>query len=265
MDELAKYNRDRWSELVDAKVAYSQPLVDYDEKKAAAYLEEKAEISRVGLKDFKGLDVLCLASGGGQQTVCFGLLGANVTVIDFTPGQLEQDRKMAQIYGYDLRIEEGDMRDLSRFADQSFDLIYQAYSINFVPDPLPVIQEAARVIRPGGDYFLQYGNPLWNMENSDWNGKGYPILQPYVQGQSSSPAAGPWDILQDDGSVRLVEGPKEFTHTTGTLVNGLGQQGFTIYGMVERPRGDAKARPGSWEHFTSYLPLWPGFWTKKST
>ena len=45
-------------------------------------------------------DVLCLAAGGGQQSAVFGLLGARVTVIDFTQGQLDGDITAAKHYGY---------------------------------------------------------------------------------------------------------------------------------------------------------------------
>ena len=41
------------------------------------------------------MDVLCLAAGGGQQSVAFALLGANVTVFDLSETQLEHDRLAA--------------------------------------------------------------------------------------------------------------------------------------------------------------------------
>ena len=101
------------------------------------------------------------------------------------------------------------------------------------------------------------------MEETDWTEKGYPIRQPYIQGQPSSPEDLPWDVHQPDGSSIKVKGPKEFTHTLGTLVNGLGDNGFMIFAMIEVPEGDATADPGSWEHFKAYLPLWPAVWSRK--
>lgn len=263
MDELAEYNKDRWSALVEAGVEFSKPFEDYDREKALDYLDRWGDLRRLGLTDFTDQDVLCLASGGGQQSVCFSLLGARVTVIDLTPAQLEMDRQMGEHYGFNIRIEQGDMRDLSRFEDQSFDIVYQPYSINFIPNPLPVIQEVSRIIRPNGNYYLQFGNPLWNMEESDWTEKGYPIRQPYRQGQQSTPEDHPWEVSQPDGSVTKVMGPKEFTHTQGTLINGLGDNGLFIFATIEGPWGDPEAEPGSWEHLKTYLPLWPAFWSRK--
>ncbi len=263
MDELIKYNQERWQALVDAGVEYTRPYADYDPQKAIDYVNRWADIKRHNLTDWTGKDVLCLASGGGQQSVCFSLTGGNVSVIDLTPGQLKQDREMAEKYGYSLRVEQGDMRDLSRFEDESFDLVYQAYSINFIPDPWTVFAEVKRVLKPNGLYYLQFGNPLWNMEETDWTEKGYPIRQPYVQGQPSNPDELPWDVEQPDGTYIKVEGPKEFCHTFGTIFNGLGDNGMYIFAMVEVPEGDASAKPGTWEHLKSYLPVWPAVWAKK--
>ncbi|MEM7799304.1 MAG: class I SAM-dependent methyltransferase [Chloroflexota bacterium] len=263
MDELAKYNQERWSALVEAGIEFSKPFEGFDRQIALEYLDHWAEIKRLGMTDFSGQNVLCLASGGGQQSVCFSLLGGKVTVLDLTPGQLAGDEAMAESYGYKVETEEGDMRDLSRFDDHVFDLVYQAYSINFVPDPLPVLREVSRVLRPNGLYYLQYGNPLWNMEETDWTEKGYPIRQSYIQGQQSTPEDLPWDVWQEDGTISKVVGPKEFTHTLSTLVNGLGENGMFIFAMHEGPQGDPTAKPGSWEHLKTYLPLWPAFWSRK--
>ncbi|MEM9776525.1 MAG: class I SAM-dependent methyltransferase [Chloroflexota bacterium] len=263
MDDLIKYNQERWQALVDAGVEFSVPYADYDQPQAIDYVDQWADIKRLELTNWTGKDVLCLASGGGQQSVCFSLMGGNVSVRDLTPGQLAGDRAMAEKYGYSVRTELGDMRDLSCFEDQSFDLVYQAYSINFIPDPWTVFAEVKRVLRPGGLYYLQFANPLWNMEETDWTEKGYPIRQPYVQGQQSTPEKLPWDVEQPDGSVKKVDGPDEFTHTMGTIFNGLGNNGMLVFAMIEMPKGDAAAEPGTWEHLKSYLPVWPAVWAKK--
>lgn len=42
--------------------------------------------------DLAGIDILCLASGGGQQGPVLAAAGAKVTVLDNSPRQLEGDR-----------------------------------------------------------------------------------------------------------------------------------------------------------------------------
>jgi hypothetical protein len=43
----------------------------------------------------KGLDVLCLASGGGWQSILYACAGSNVTVVDLSPAMLRLDERAA--------------------------------------------------------------------------------------------------------------------------------------------------------------------------
>ena len=72
----------------------------------------------------RGLDVLGLASGGGQQAPIFAAVGAKVTVLDNSERQLEQDQIVARRDGLQVDSVLGDMRDLSRFSAESFDLVF---------------------------------------------------------------------------------------------------------------------------------------------
>ena len=79
MNDISKTNRERWNALARAHVEYSRPFLDFNREQAAEY------IYRYGvLRDVTGKNVLCLASGGGQDSVAFGLLRAKVTVLDLS-------------------------------------------------------------------------------------------------------------------------------------------------------------------------------------
>ena len=68
-------------------------------------------------------EVLCLASGGGQQAPIFAAAGASVTSFDNSPKMLEQDQFVADREGLVITTIEGDMADLSIFEDEQFDFI----------------------------------------------------------------------------------------------------------------------------------------------
>ena len=55
-------------------------------------------------EDLRGLRVLGLASGGGQQMPILTARGARCTVLDYTPAQLDADRTVAEREGYDRRL-----------------------------------------------------------------------------------------------------------------------------------------------------------------
>ena len=50
-----------------------------------------------------GADVLGLASGGGQQMPIFAALGANCTVLDNSPRQIESELMVARREGYEIK------------------------------------------------------------------------------------------------------------------------------------------------------------------
>ena len=178
MDEVAHYNYGRWQRMVRAGAVFTRPQLDLTPDEILDWADPKRQLG-----DVAGKDVLVLAGGGGQQSAAFGLLGARVTVMDLSDAQLAGDRTAAAHYGLTLRVEQGDMRDLSRFADGSFDIVAQPYSINFVPEVKPVFQGVARVLRPGGFYDFNCANPFVAGLTADaWDGTGYALTRPYVEG-----------------------------------------------------------------------------------
>jgi SAM-dependent methyltransferase len=258
MDELANYNKERWEALVAADIEYGRPLLDLDKASARAWVADQALLPHDVIDDLAGKDVFVLAGGGGQQSAVLSLLGAKVTVMDITEGQLAGDRQAAQHYGYDLRIEQGDMRDLSRFEDNAFDFVWQPYSINFVPDYGPIFHGVARILRPGGYYRLDAENPFsGSIWEDSWHEKGYALSKPYVDGSEHEFHDPHWDVYAEDGTYQRVVGPREFQHALGPMLTTLADLGFCLKGMWERPNnGDPKAKAGTWEHFISVLPPW---------
>jgi SAM-dependent methyltransferase len=177
-----------------------------------------------------------------------------VSVLDISETQLERDRQALAHYGFQARLEPGDMRDLSRFEDNSFDLVWNGFSINFVPDTAPVFAEVRRVLRSGGLYHLNWANPFSGaIDETDWAGEGYLLKRPYVDGEWTWDDMH-WDIEQTDGTTQRVPGPREFNHTLSTVVNGLIQRGFILKGLWEEELGDPRAAPGTWEHLKSLAP-----------
>ncbi len=157
MDEIAAYNQARWKALVDADALFTRPLLDLDAESARRKVDQEGRLG-----DVSGKDVLCLACGGGQQSVAFALLGSNVTVSDLSAEQLVRDDEAAAHYGFNIRTVQADMRDLSSFEKGSFDIVHHAYSINFVPSVRQVFQHVARVLRSGGVYHFYVRKSVHN-------------------------------------------------------------------------------------------------------
>lgn len=257
VDEISRYNMGRWNELAEAGVAYARPYLDLDETSARELVDPDGVIG-----EYEGKDVLCLASGGGQQSVGFSILGANVTVYDISEVQLEHDRQAANHYGLDLRIIQGDMRDLSAFEDDSFDIVWHGHSLNFVPDAREVFRQVVRVLRPGGVYHMSCANPYFiNVEPEDWKGDGYRLWDTYGDGEIE--IANPdWTFTDPNGTAQRVRGPREFRHTLETLINGMIELGLKVVKIREYGDYDPNAdhEPGTWDHFQTIAPPYLTFW-----
>ncbi len=256
MDELARHNQERWEELSREGVEYGRPWMDLTPGEARKRVDPEGMLAEIS-----GRDVLLLAGGGGQQSAAFGLLGARVTVLDFSENQLDADRRAAAHYGLEPALVRGDMRDLSRFANSSFDVVWHAHSLAFIPDPRPIFREAARVLRPGGLYHLHCTNPfVHTFLGGNWAKGSYVPTQPYLDGREMSGDSN-WDVCKEDGTKRQVEGPREFMHAMSTLVNEPIALGFKLLGAWEDfDKADPGAPPGTWAHFCAVTPPWLAFW-----
>ena len=275
IDEAARINHQNWNKGGKYENHYgAQETLHVNPEDFRAFLEGRAErlpdpfavwaFPEV-LRYAAGKNVLCLANGGGQQSVVFSLLGCRVSVLDISELQLERDRMAAEHYGYDVTTIHGDMRDLSVFEDASFDLVYQNVSIVFVPDVRPVYREVARVLRPGGYYEAWHCNPAtFAIElvnpTAGWDGVGYRISE---SSRSRVVRRG------SDGHETFREGEPigEYAHQLGDIFNGLVECGLTIQGVSEESDESAHfgqtLEPGSELHKRSIVSLYFGVLARK--
>jgi 2-polyprenyl-3-methyl-5-hydroxy-6-metoxy-1,4-benzoquinol methylase len=125
MDTRA-YNRAAWDHAVATGNRWTVP-VGHDVIAAvhagdwSIVLTPTKPVPRAWFGALDGAAVLCLAGGGGQQGPILAAAGANVTVYDNSPAQLAQDELVAKRESLTITTIEGDMRDLSCFADAGLD------------------------------------------------------------------------------------------------------------------------------------------------
>lgn len=163
--DLLGYNRKAWDGLVDRQNQWTIPVASQVIQAArhgrwSIVLTPHKPVPASWFPPLPGLETLCLAGAGGQQAPVLAAAGAKVTVFDNSPRQLAQDRAVANRDGLTLETLEGDMRDLSRFADGTFGLVVHPCSNCFVPEVRPVWREVARVLRPGGVLLAGFINPV---------------------------------------------------------------------------------------------------------
>ena len=99
--------------------------------------------------------VLELAVGTGLNLPHYGSAATGIVGVDQSSGMLEVARRRVRDTGLGDRVELrlGDVRRLD-MADRSVDTVLATYALCSMPDPLVVVREAMRVLRPGGRLVL---------------------------------------------------------------------------------------------------------------
>ncbi len=172
--DILRYNSRAWDLEVSKGNPWTLPVTPEVIAKAREgvwqlLLTPTRPVPETWFPPMKGAKVLCLASGGGQQGPVLAAAGADVTVLDNSAAQLQQDRLVAAREYLQLCTEKGDMRDLSRFPDGSFDLVFHPVSNCFIDDVLGVWKEAHRVLKNNGVLLAGFINPVYFLfDQGDW-------------------------------------------------------------------------------------------------
>ncbi|HAV77160.1 MAG TPA: SAM-dependent methyltransferase [Anaerolineae bacterium] len=233
--DITSYNKQAWNREVEGgENGWTKPfdpdvIASARNGEFSIVLTENLPVPRNWFPPLQNADVLCLASGGGQQGPVLAALGAKVIVFDNSPAQLKQDQLVAERESLPIKIVEGDAADLSAFADESFDLVFNPCSTVFMADVRAVWRECYRVLRPGGVLMTGSMNPVhYIFDNIKADDEGvlevkYPI--PYSDIKSLS---------EDDLNKYIGKGlPVEFGHSLTDLLGGQLDAGFVITDMYE--------------------------------
>jgi SAM-dependent methyltransferase len=194
--------------------------------------------------DIRGLNVLCLAAGGGWQSILYASAGANVTVVDLSPGMLRLDEREAARRKLSIRAVETSMDDLSPLDDAGFDVVHQPVSTCYVPNLEAVYREVARVLKDDGLYISQHKTPTSLQVTHKTDRHQYVIGREYYH---EGPLPGSEDVsYRESGMV-------EYLHRWEQLVGGLCRAGFVIEDLVEPCRADPAAPVGHFRHRGRYI------------
>ncbi len=197
--------------------------------------------------DLRGVRLLGLASGGGQQMPLFALAGAECTVLDYSPRQLESERLVAEREGYGISVVRADMTKPFPFPSDSFDVIFHPVSNCYIKDVKHVWDECFRVLKPGGLLLSGLDNGInFLFSESD---------------ESRITGSLPFDPLSDPEQMALLEeenGGIEFSHTAEEQIAGQLRAGFTLLDLYEDTNGSGFLHDHGVPSFWATLAKKPG-------
>ncbi|MCG6158175.1 class I SAM-dependent methyltransferase [Rubinisphaera margarita] len=241
--DIRDHNRNAWNRLVAVKNRWTQPVsaAIIDRARRGLFeilLTPTRPVPEHWFPNLRETPTLCLAGAGGQQAPVLAAAGATVTVLDNSPGQLAQDRYVAEREGLRLELVVGDMSDLSNFADESFELIVHPCANAFVPNVKPVWRECFRVLRAGGVIMAGFTNPVRYIFDDERKENGNLEVRyslPYSDIHS----------LPSSELKRLIDAeiPLEHGHTLEDQIGGQLEAGFVMNGFYEDKYPETEGDP----------------------
>ena len=234
MKDFIAHNQRAWDTQAKANVPWSQPVSSEVVEKAKQGIWDlyvlPTPIEKDWIGDIKGKKVLCLASAGGQQGPILAALGAEVTVFDLSLEQLQKDKDVAERDQLNLVVHQGDMRDLSRFADASFDLIVHPISNLYIDDVTKVWEACFRILKEGGKLISSFYNPVVFVEDRKASCKEQGLIHPKYK----IPYADQRDLSKSDLEEKIENGEAlVFGHSLQDLIGGQTKAGFAIIDYEE--------------------------------
>jgi len=231
--DVIAFNRTAWNHQVALGNRWTKPvdratIAAAREGRWSVLLTPTRPVPAAWFPDLAHADVLCIASGGGQQGPVFAACGARVTVVDNSPAQLAQDDAVATREGLSIRTVLGDMADLSMLGDATFDLVFHPVSNCFAPAVRPVWREAFRVLRPGGILMAGFGNPVvYVFDLKDLERGVLAVRHPLPY--SDLAALSPEQLARR----RETGDPLEFSHSLEDQIGGQLEAGFLLTHLYE--------------------------------
>jgi ubiquinone/menaquinone biosynthesis C-methylase UbiE len=213
-----------WSIPVDAATIARARAGDWQ-----VILTPTRAVPRHWFGELRGKDVLCLASGGGQQVPVLAAAGANVVSFDLSDEQLAKDRLVAEREGLAVTFVRGDMADLAVFEDARFDLIFHPVSNIFAPDVRVVWRECYRVLRIGGSLLAGIMQPSLFLFDEDDVARTGVLTVKYKLPFASLTS------LEGEQKQRWLESGEmaEFSHSLDAQIGGQLEAGFVLASLFE--------------------------------
>lgn len=237
-----QHNRGAWDRIAGEGHVLAQPALDDELADPLRVVDGGGWLGG----NIQGLNVLCLAAGGGRHGPLYAAAGANVTVVDLSPAMLELDRQVASERKLNIRTLETSMDELPALQADEFDLVIHPVSTCYLPNLAKLFPEVARVTRPGGLYISQHKQPTNLQASLETRTGNYVIEHPYYDTSPVPAARAPSKLREPD--------TREFAHSWEAILGGICRSGFVIEDLTEPLHAKPDSPNGSFHHRCSYIP-----------
>ncbi len=242
MHPILEHNRQAWNDRVRQRRRHTRTVTDKELTDPLRAVDPDGWLGG----SIAGKRILCLAAGGGLQSILYAAAGGIVTVVDLSDEMLDLDRQVAAERGVQVTPVRASMDDLSPLEDAKFDIVIQPVSTCYVPHVSLVYHQIARLQAPGGLYICQHKQPISLQTAALPSPEGYIIEESYFRTEALPPA--PEGLMHREG------GTMEFIHRWSRLVGDLCRAGYVIEDLTEPEHQNPLAQRGTAAHRYCFAP-----------
>lgn len=148
-------------------------LVEYEEILPEDRTTKEVDFVEKALDLKAGMTILDVPCGHGRHAVELGKRGYDVTGSELNEFFLQEARKTAEATGVNVRLVQGDMRELA--FDSEFDVALNLFTamgyFDTDEDDIRFLAGAHKALKPGGKFLLDFMNRNWlirNFKEKDW-------------------------------------------------------------------------------------------------
>lgn len=253
MTPETKTNRrlwDAWSDL-----HFNSEFYDVDRFRRGGITLPQCDLDGVG--DVTGKSLVHLQCHFGMDTLSWARLGATATGLDFSAKSIELARQLAEECGLDVKFVEADVYAALEVLGERFDrVVTTAGVLPWLPNVTRWAQVVAKLLRPGGRFYLREFHPVAQVLDETSPDPGAPYLRyPYFPTGDNicSTVSGSYAVPQATVETTSHEWP----HTVAEVVQALINAGLQIETMREYPYTTYKSFPWLVRH-EDRTWRWPG-------
>jgi SAM-dependent methyltransferase len=198
------------------------------------------------LGDVRGARVLEIGCGSAPCSRWLRAHGARAVALDLSGGMLRHAAELNTSTGIAVPLVQAGAERLP-FADESFDVLCSAFgAVPFVAEPVTVMREAFRVLRPGGRWVFAVNHPMRWMFSDDPGPGGLTVTQSYFDRT-------PYVEVDDEDRATYVEHHR----TLGDRIRDVTAAGLVLDDLVEPEWPEGRERVwGQWSPLRG--SLFPG-------
>lgn len=115
------------------------------------------------LGNVKGKKILEIGCGGAQCSISFARQGAICTGIDLSQAQLDYARKLAGKEKVVVKLIKGDIQTLKGIKSDSYDIVFSAFALQYIPDLTKCFKEVHRVLKKDGLFVFSLDHPFYQI------------------------------------------------------------------------------------------------------